>query len=71
MLIDIVVVDERLAGVMGEQVFGKIEDDFLRMESGFQRFERCGALLPPGGEVGVHAGDEGGELRMLINRGLN
>ncbi len=36
-----------------------------------KRLERRGALLPPGGEVGVHAGDEGGELGVLVDGGLD
>ena len=71
MLIDVVFVDERLAGVVGKQVFGEGGDDFLRMAAGFNCSQRLGALLPPGGEVGVHAGDEGGELRVLVDGGLD
>ena len=66
-LVDVVGVDERLAGVVGEQVFGKRGDDFLGMAAGLEGLERLGALLPPGVEVGVHAGDEGGELGMLVD----
>ena len=46
-LIDVVVVDQRLAGVVGKQVFGERGDDFLRVAAGLQRLERLGALLPP------------------------
>ncbi len=37
----------------------------------FSALSVVGALLPPGGEVGVHAGDEGGELGVLVDRGLD
>ena len=35
-LVDVVGVDERLAGVVGEQVLGQGGDDFLRMAAGLQ-----------------------------------
>ena len=66
-LVDVVGVDQRLAGVVGEQVLGQRGDDLLGMAAGLQRLERRGASLPPGGEMGVHAGDEGGELRVLVD----
>ena len=44
-LIDVVGVDERLAGVVGEQVFGKRGDHLLRMAAGLERLERRGARL--------------------------
>ena len=43
----------------------------LGWQPGFKCLERLGALLPPGGEVGVHAGDEGGELRVPVDGGLD
>ena len=35
-LIDVVLVDERLAGVVGKQVLGQVDDDLLRMAAGLQ-----------------------------------
>ena len=34
-----------------------------------ERWRRC--VLPPFGKVGVHAGDEGDELRVLVDGGLD
>ena len=70
-LIDVVAVNERLAGVVGEEALGELHDDLLGMAADVQRFEPWDALLPPGGEVSVHADDEGGELGMLVDGGLD
>ena len=70
-LIDVVFVDERLVGVVGQQILGKSGDDFLRMTTDLQLPQRLGALLPPSGEMLVHAGDEGGKLRVFVDRGLD
>ena len=44
-LIDVVVVDERLAGVVGEQVLGQRGDDFLRMAAGLATALSVAALF--------------------------
>ena len=70
-LIDVVVVDQRLAGIMGQQTLGEVGDDVLGIEAWFQGFKHCDAFPSVNVEVGVHAGDEGGELRMLVNGGFD
>ena len=70
-LIDIVGVDERLTGVVREQALGQRCDDLLGMAAGLQSFKRLGARLPPRGEMSVHAGDEGGELGVPVDGGLD
>lgn len=67
----IVIVDERLAGVVGEEVFGKGGDDFPGMTSGLQSLQRGGVPLAPLCEQGFHAADESDELRVLVNGGLD
>ena len=49
-LIDVVFVDERLAAVVGEQVFGEVGNDLLWMTPGLQAPQRGGALLAPLGK---------------------
>ncbi len=37
----------------------------------FSAFSVLRVFVAPGGEMRVHAGDEGGELRVLVDRGLD
>src|SRR5215203_1941519 len=71
MLIDVVGVDKWLVKVVSEQALGQLRDDLLGMAADSQAFKRRGALLPPDGEMGVHAGDEGGELGVAVDGGLD
>ena len=49
MLVHGVLVDERLAGVVGEQVFGQFGNALLGVKARLQGLERgCGFVLPVG-----------------------
>ena len=71
MLIDRVGVNQRLADVVGQQALGEGGDNLLGMAARLHLAQRRGHLLLPGGKVRVHAGDEGGELGVLVDRGLD
>ena len=75
MLVDVVGfnerIGERLVRVVSQQVFTQRDDDLLGVATGRERFERGGAGGAPGGEVRVHAGDEGSELRVVVDGGLD
>ena len=70
-LIDRIGVNQRLADIMRQHFHSKDLNNILRMAAHPQLAQRCGALLAPYGEVGVHRGNEGGELGMLVDRGLD
>ena len=56
---------------MRQQVFGEGGDDLFRVATSFEVPQPRGALLPPLGKHGVHACDEGDELRVLVDGGLD
>ena len=68
MLVNVVAVDQRLAGVVLEQVFGQGRDQLLRLEA---RLPGPGAkrrFRPPGFEMLVHVRDEGRKFGMRVDR---
>ena len=67
MLIDVVGVDQWLVVVVRQQPLGQRDNHLLGVAASLERLELGGARLAPCIEVGVHAGDEGGKLRVLIN----
>lgn len=71
MLIDIVLVDKRFVGVVGEQALRHLSDEVFRMKTCLQRLERDNALPAPVGKQGIHALDEADEFRVLVDGGLD
>ena len=70
-LVDIVLVYERLAGVMGEKLFRKFHDDALGMTVNLQPLEALAAPLSPVVEQGIHVLYERDELGMLVDGRLD
>ena len=66
-----IVVDQRLAGVVREQLFGEFLNQRLGMKRGLKVFEPEGGALLPLGKEAVHALDEGDELRVVVDGTLD
>ena len=69
-LIDGVGIDQELAFGVGEQGFGVFANDVLRQAVDLELTEADGRGGAPSGKVFFKPGDEGGELRVAVNRGL-
>ena len=71
MLVDVIVINERLTGVVREQLFGEFLNQRLWMKSGLKVFEPHGGALVPLSKEGVHALDEGDELGVGVDGALD
>ena len=70
-LVNVISINQQLVLVVRQQPFGQLHNHLQGMAARPERLERGCALVPPDREMCVHAGDENGELRMLIDGGLN
>ena len=66
-----IVVDQGLAGVVREQLFGEFLNQRFWMKTGLQVFEPDGGAFLPIGKKGVHAFDKGHKLGMVVYGALD
>ena len=69
-LVDGVGVDEELALGVVQQVFREVVDDLLWQAVDLELAQAEGSHLPPLHEMGLQAGDEGAELGVTVDGGL-
>ncbi len=70
-LVDRICIDQRLAAVVLKKSLAERMDELLRLEAWLECLELLCLRIAPCREVGIHPLDEGRELRMAIDAGLD